>query len=75
MRSALAGVRVAARSLSTYKSSTGLVGLAVDRNGRQTLIEVSAQVLSAVKVRPQTLARAHARPHTQTRMLSPRWIS
>jgi len=40
----------AGRSFSTYKSSTGLVGLAVDKNGRDTLLNLSAQVLESVKV-------------------------
>lgn len=35
---------------TTYKTSTGLVGLAVDKNGRETLIDLSAQVLESVKV-------------------------
>jgi len=47
---ALSGVARVGRGFATYKSSTGLVGLAVDRNGRDTLLEVSAQVLKAVKV-------------------------
>ena len=33
------------------KTSTGLVGLAVDKNGRETLLNLSAQVLESVKVR------------------------
>ena len=37
-------------SFATYKTSTGLVGLAVDPNGRETLISVSQQILGAVKV-------------------------
>jgi ETC complex I subunit conserved region len=40
----------ASRGLSTYKTSTGLVGLAVDLNGRQTLLDVTAQTLDALKV-------------------------
>lgn len=38
------------RTLATYKSSTGLVGLAVDPNGRETLQDLAATVLSSVKV-------------------------
>lgn len=43
------GVNVT-RTLATYKSSTGLVGLAVDPNGRETLQDLAATVLSSVKV-------------------------
>lgn len=39
------------RTFSTYKTSTGLVGLAVDPNGRETLLTLSAQIKEAVKVR------------------------
>lgn len=38
-----------------YKTSTGLVGLNVDKNGRETLLTVTAQVLSSVKVRDPVL--------------------
>ena len=41
---------VASRKFATYKSSTGLVGLAVDPNGRETLQALSAEVLASVKV-------------------------
>jgi len=41
---------VTALPLSTYKTSTGLVGLPVDPNGRETLRSLSAQVLTNVKV-------------------------
>jgi hypothetical protein len=34
----------------TYKTSTGLVGLAVDPNGRETLNNLSQQVLATVQV-------------------------
>ena len=34
----------------TYKSTTGLVGLAVDRNARETLMNLSNQCLESVKV-------------------------
>lgn len=44
--------RAASRCLSTYKTSTGLVGLAVDPNGRDNLIALSGEVLSAVKKIP-----------------------
>lgn len=44
-------IRGAARAgLSTYKTSTGLVGLSVDVDARETLIKVSADVLASVKV-------------------------
>lgn len=38
------------RQFATYKSSTGLVGLAVDPNGRETLLELSGQILKNVQV-------------------------
>jgi len=41
---------VTALPLSTYKTSTGLVGLSVDPNGRETLRSLAAQVLTNVKV-------------------------
>ena len=41
--------------LSTYKTSTGLVGLSVDPNGRETLRSLAAQVLTNVKVSPALL--------------------
>ena len=34
----------------TYKSSTGIVGLAVDPNGRENLAKISQQILDEVKV-------------------------
>ena len=40
----------AVRNFATYKTSTGLVGLAVDPNGRETLQDLSAEILSTVKV-------------------------
>jgi len=40
------------RSLSTYKTSTGLVGLAVDVNGRDTLLDLSTKIMEAVKPIP-----------------------
>jgi hypothetical protein len=39
------------RSFATYKSSTGLVGLSVDPNGRETLQDLASQVLENVKVK------------------------
>jgi len=36
------------RSLATYKTSTGLVGLAVDPNGKETLLKLSEEVLESV---------------------------
>ena len=44
--------KAALRCLSTYKTSTGLVGLAVDPNARVNLIPLSGEVLSAVKKIP-----------------------
>lgn len=44
-------------SFATYKTSTGLVGLAVDPNGRETLMSVSQQILGAVKVRVAFVTR------------------
>lgn len=38
------------RGLGTYKTSTGLVGLAVDPNGRENLFNLAQKVLQAVKV-------------------------
>jgi hypothetical protein len=38
------------RGLSTYKTSTGLVGVPVDVNGRENLIKMSNKVLESVKV-------------------------
>ena len=46
----------ACRSLSTYKTSTGLVGLAVDVNGRETLLDLSAKIMEAVKPIPASSA-------------------
>jgi hypothetical protein len=40
------------RSFATYKTSTGLVGLPVDPNGKETLVDISAKVLSAVQKIP-----------------------
>ena len=39
-----------ANKFATYKTSTGLVGLAVDPNGRATLQAISEQILQSVKV-------------------------
>ena len=53
-RKIIAGVvKTPKQAFSTYKTSTGLVGLAVDLDGRQNLINVSAQILDAVQVRVQ----------------------
>ena len=38
------------KSFGTYKTSTGLVGLEVDPNGRENLLKLSAKVLDSVKV-------------------------
>ena len=38
------------RGLSTYKTSTGLVGIPVDVNGRENLIKMSNKVLDSVTV-------------------------
>jgi hypothetical protein len=40
----------ARRSFATYKTSTGLVGLAVDPNGRETLLNISNEILESIKV-------------------------
>jgi hypothetical protein len=40
----------ARRSFATYKTSTGLVGLAVDPNGRETLLNISNEILDSIKV-------------------------
>lgn len=47
----------------TYKSSTGLVGLAVDANGRETLQKISEQILQSVKVNfmLKTLERSYVK--------------
>ena len=42
--------RVQTRTLCTYKTSTGLVGLAVDTNGLDTVHKLSLEVLENVKV-------------------------
>ena len=47
---ALRAGATAGRNLATYKSSTGLVGLAVDPNGRETLSKLSGEVLCALQV-------------------------
>jgi hypothetical protein len=38
------------RMMGTYKTSTGLVGLAVDPNGRETLLDLASSIKEAVKV-------------------------
>jgi hypothetical protein len=43
---ACAGVR----NFATYKTSTGLVGLAVDPEGATTLLKISQKALDSVKV-------------------------
>ena len=54
-RKIIAGlVKSPKQAFSTYKTSTGLVGLAVDLDGRQNLINVSAQILDAVQVQVQS---------------------
>jgi NADH dehydrogenase (ubiquinone) 1 alpha subcomplex subunit 5 len=40
------------RGLSTYKTTTGLVGLRVDPNGQETLHALSASVLTAIQKIP-----------------------
>jgi hypothetical protein len=37
-------------ALQTYKTSTGIVGLAVDPHGRENLAKISQQILDEVKV-------------------------
>ncbi len=44
-----------ANNFATYKTSTGLVGLAVDANGRETLQKISEQILQSVKVKNERL--------------------
>ena len=56
-RKIIAGlVKTPKQAFSTYKTSTGLVGLAVDLDGRQNLINISAQVLEAVQVCMNSIA-------------------
>jgi hypothetical protein len=38
-------------NFATYKTSTGLVGLAVDPNGRENLNALANKVLSSIQVR------------------------
>mmetsp|Transcript_11320 Transcript_11320/g.24812 ORF Transcript_11320/g.24812 Transcript_11320/m.24812 type:complete len:154 (-) Transcript_11320:55-516(-) len=45
---------VVRRAMGTYKTSTGLVGLAVDPNGRENLFNVSQEIMQAVKGVPET---------------------
>lgn len=42
------------KSFATYKTSTGLAGLAVDVHGRETLASLARQVLQNVKKIPET---------------------
>ena len=37
-------------NFATYKTTTGLAGLPVDENGKETILKLSADVLQAVKV-------------------------
>ena len=46
----LRGTAQRAAGLSTYKTSTGLVGLSVDVDARETLLKISGDVLTSVKV-------------------------
>jgi hypothetical protein len=46
-----AASKVTRRTLSTYKTSTGMVGLAVEVDGRAKLLEISNEILESVKVR------------------------
>lgn len=48
-RSLTSSILISSRPM-TYKTSTGLAGLAVDPNGRETLRNLSVQVLESVKV-------------------------
>ena len=41
---------MARRAMGTYKTSTGLVGLAVDSNGRENLFNISQEIMETVKV-------------------------
>ena len=58
------------QAFSTYKTSTGLVGLAVDLDGRQNLINVSAQILDAVQVRVQWQFCESLSPYHSVRQIS-----
>lgn len=50
--SAFSGVAKATRrSFATYKTSTGLVGIPVDPNGRENLLKLSNEILESVQVR------------------------
>lgn len=53
-RSAQRGFKISSKSFATYKTSTGLVGLAVDPNGKENLLKLTAQVLESVKKIPET---------------------
>ena len=50
----MAASQVAKRAMGTYKTSTGLVGLAVDPDGKNTLMHLSGEVLDSVKRIPDT---------------------
>ena len=43
------GISPALRSMGTYKTSTGLVGLAVDPNGKENLINACKEILVSVE--------------------------
>ena len=47
------GVSNSVRNLATYKTSTGLVGLEVDPEGKTTLLNLSGDVLESVKKIPE----------------------
>jgi NADH dehydrogenase (ubiquinone) 1 alpha subcomplex subunit 5 len=51
-----ATVSINTAQFGTYKTSTGLVGLAVDPNGRETLNGLTAKILSSVKRLPDDAA-------------------
>ena len=42
---------VARQTMATYKTTTGLVGLNVDPNGRETMQTICKDVLTSVQVR------------------------
>jgi ETC complex I subunit conserved region len=46
--------RIARRGFATYKTSTGLVGLMVDPNGKETLLKMSTDVLSSITKIPSS---------------------
>jgi hypothetical protein len=56
LKSGLSLSKITKRSFATYKTSTGLVGLAVAINGREDLLKLSSDVLESVKKIPDGTA-------------------